>query len=58
MCINTPQAHSLSHKVLSAYHLKWIAMLAMTADHIGWAFYDYDSLISEWLHFLVGSWRR
>lgn len=37
---------------LSGFGLKLIAMLAMTADHLAWAFVATDTLLAEWLHFV------
>ncbi len=41
-----------TNKPLTAYHIKWLAMIAMTLDHIAWAFLDYDSVWSESFHFI------
>lgn len=32
--------------------IKCLAMLAMTLDHVAWAFLKVDSHLSEWLHFI------
>ncbi|MDO4440802.1 MAG: TraX family protein [Moraxella sp.] len=37
---------------LDAFWLKCIAMMAMTLDHLAWAFVDVESWLSEWLHFI------
>lgn len=40
------------HQPFNAFHLKCIAMIAMTADHVAWRFLAVDTYLSEWLHFL------
>ena len=37
---------------LNAFVIKCLAMLAMTLDHVAWAFLDVNSHLSEWLHFI------
>ena len=37
---------------LNAFVIKCLAMLAMTLDHVAWAFFDVNSHLSEWLHFI------
>lgn len=44
-----PMTH---HLRLSGFGLKFIAMLAMTADHVAWAFVATDTYLAEWLHFV------
>lgn len=39
-------------KGLNAFDIKCIAMLAMTADHVAWAFLDDDTYLAESLHFI------
>lgn len=41
-----------THQPLTAFHVKWLAMLLMTADHVAWRFLDYDTHSSEMLHFV------
>ena len=41
-----------THQPLTAFHVKWLAMLLMTADHVAWRFLEYDTHSSEILHFL------
>lgn len=41
-----------THQPLTAFHVKWLAMLLMTADHVAWRFLDYDVHSSEMLHFV------
>lgn len=40
------------NKPLTAYHIKWIAMIAMTLDHIAWAFLDDNTILAESFHFI------
>lgn len=37
---------------LSAFEVKLLAMIAMTADHVAWAFVSTQTLLAEWLHFV------
>lgn len=39
-------------KLLDAFCLKWIAMTAMTLDHVAWALLDSDTYLAESLHFV------
>ena len=37
---------------LNAFYIKLLAMLAMTTDHVAWAFVPTQTLLAEWLHFV------
>lgn len=39
-------------KGLSANILKYIAIIAMTIDHIGWAFVPFDTVLGQTMHFI------
>lgn len=44
--------HLKTTNLLNGFHLKWIAMIAMTLDHLAWALLDSDSYLAESLHFV------
>lgn len=37
---------------LTGEHLKWIAIVAMTLDHIAWVFVDTNTFFGQFLHFI------